>query len=181
MIQKYSIWRVLRVFFDDPVPREGFTIRWISKQIGLAPTSVKLYLDELSRERGHGYPLITRSKGISYPGYWPNRKSELFRFYKKMDMIFRLEESGVLEFISDKCSPHSIVLFGSASRGEDVKGSDIDIFVASSEKDINLSKYEDTLRRKISLHFCRDFNRLPEELRNNIVNGVILRGYLKVF
>ena len=181
MIQRYSIWRVLQVFFDDPAPREGFTIRWISKQIGLAPTSVKLHLDELSREGGPGYPLVTKSKGISYPAYWPNRTSELFRFYKRMDMIFRLEESGVLEAISEKCSPDVIVLFGSAARGEDVKGSDIDFFVASGERKLELRKHEDVLKRKISLHFSSTLNKLPKELRNNIINGVVLRGYLKVF
>lgn len=181
MIQKYSAWRVLRVFFDDPAPREGFTIRWISKQVGLAPTSVKLHLDELSREREHGYPLVTRSRGISYPVYWPNRTSELFRFYKKIDMIFRLEESGLLELISEQCSPDAIILFGSAARGEDVKESDIDLFVASGERELHLKKYENILKRRISLHFSSNFSKFPEELRNNIINGTVLRGYLKVF
>ena len=180
MIQNYSRWRVLRVFFDDPDPREGFTIRWISKEIGLATTSVKLHLDELSREKGEGYPLVTRSEGRSYPVYRANRSIELFRFYKKMDIIFRIRESGLLEFLSERCSPDSIVLFGSASRGEDVKGSDIDIFVASGEKSLDLKKYEGILKRPISLHFSRSFGRLPNELRNNIINGVILDGYLKV-
>lgn len=180
MIQNYSIWRVLRVFFDDPNPREGFTIRWISKEIGLAPTSVKLHLDELSKEKDHGYPLVIRSKGRSYLTYWANMASELFRFYKKMDMIFRLEESGILEKLSKEYSPDVIVLFGSASRGEDVKGSDVDLFLISSEKNLDLSKYEKILKRRISLHFSTHFNKLPEELRNNIINGIVLRGYLKV-
>ncbi len=180
MIQKYSIWRVLQVFFDDPMPKEGFTIRWISKQLELAPTSVKLHLDNLSREDMPGYPLVTRSRGISYPVYWPNRNSELFRFYKKMDMLFRLEESGILESILEHCSPDSVVLFGSASKGEDVKGSDVDLFVESDEKKMKTEKYEAVLKRNISLHFSSNINRLPKELRNNIINGIVMRGYLKV-
>ncbi len=181
MIQNYSTWRVLRVFFDDPAPSEGFTIRWISKQIGLAPTSVKLHLDRLSREEKHGYPLVTRSGGRSYPLFWPNRASELFRFYKKVDMIFRLEESGLLEFISEEFSPDAVVLFGSAARGEDVKESDVDIFLSSGEKRLDFRKYEKVLKRKISLHFSPSLGRLPKELRNNIINGIVLRGYLRVF
>jgi predicted nucleotidyltransferase len=181
MIQKYSIWRVLRVFFDDPSPREGFTIRYISREIGLAPTSVKLHLDLLASDRGPGYPLVTRSRGISYPVYTPNRNSDLFRFYKRMDMIFRLEESGLLEKIWNACSPDSIILFGSASRGEDVRESDIDLLVGSKEKSMDLKRFGGLLRRRISLHFAPDFGKLPNELKNNILNGVMLRGYLKVF
>ncbi|MFH1364695.1 MAG: nucleotidyltransferase domain-containing protein [Candidatus Aenigmatarchaeota archaeon] len=180
MIQNYSRWRVLQVFFDDPVPKEGFTIRWISRHIGLAPTSVKLHLDELSRE-DDGYPLVTRSEGRSYATYRANRNNEAFRFYKKMDMIVRIRESGLLEFLSYKCSPSSVILFGSAARGEDVMGSDIDIFVESVEKHLDLKEYENKLKRPISLHFSESLNKFPKELRNNIINGIILEGYLKVF
>lgn len=179
MIQNYSIWKVLRVFFDDPNPKEGFTIRWISTEIGLAPTSVKLHLDELTKEKGWGYPLAMRSKGRSYPTYWANQASELFRFYKRMDIIFRLEESGILEKIMEEHGPKAIVLFGSASRGEDVKGSDIDLFLHDVKGEPEIQDFEH-LKRNIQYHL-HPFNKIEKELRNNIINGIRLRGYLKVF
>lgn len=129
MIQKYGIWRVLRVFFDDPQARDGFTIRYISKKAGLATTSVRLHLEELCKEGQEGYPLVIKGKGISYPTYRANRESGLFRFYRRMDTLFRMEESGLLDKLWDELSPKAIVLFGSASRGEDVKESDVDIFI----------------------------------------------------
>jgi predicted nucleotidyltransferase len=181
MIQKYGIWKVLRVFFDDPQARDGFTIRYISKNAGLATTSVRLHLEELCKEGQEGYPLVIKGKGISYPTYRANRESQLFRFYKRMDMLFRLEESGLLEKLWDELSPRAIVLFGSASKGEDVKGSDIDLFILAKEKRIELGKHESLLKRKISLHFAAGINELPKELKNNVINGAILRGYVKVF
>ncbi len=181
MIQNYSTWRVLRVFFDDPLPEEGFTERWISRQAGLSLPSVRLHLKKLCDEGKEGFPLVKKYPGISYPVYRANRDNELFRFYKKMDMLFRLKECGLAEFLWEECSPHVVVLFGSASRGEDIKGSDADIFVAGKEKELDLKRFEDALKRKINLHFCRDINRLPKELRNNIINGIVLMGYLKVF
>ncbi len=181
MIQNYSRWKVLQVFFDDPNPKEGFTIRWISKHIDLASTSVKLHLDALSKEGKYGYPLVIRSKGVSYPTYWANSASELFRFYKKMDMLFRLEESKLLQFLSEKFHPRAVVLFGTASRGEDVRDSDVDIFLLAKEGKAELAKYEQFLKRKVELHFSDDINKVPKELRNNIINGTLLRGYLKVF
>jgi predicted nucleotidyltransferase len=181
MIQNYGIWKVLRAFFDDPSPAEGFTIRYISKCIGLASTSVRLHLEELTKETPEGYPLVTKGKGISYPTYRANRESGLFRFYKRMDTLFRMEESGLLERIWEELSPKAIVLFGSASRGEDVKGSDADLFILGKERKIDLGKYESLLKRKVSLHFAAELSELPKELRNNVVNGTVLRGYVKVF
>ena len=176
MIQNYSKWKVLRIFFDDPNPKEGFTIRWIAKQIKLAPTSVKLHLDALV---GEGF--VTKAEGRVYETYWPNREQQLFRFYKKIDMLVRLEESKLLEYIWDECTPKAVILFGSVIRGEDDQMSDIDLFVLAKERTLALEKYERGLKRKIQLHFSDNFQKLPKELKNNIVNGIIVRGYMKVF
>jgi hypothetical protein len=51
----------------------------------------------------------------------------------------------------------------------------------AKEEKIDLDKFEKILNRKINLFFSEDFSRLSKELRNNIINGVILKGYLKVF
>jgi len=72
-----------------------------------------------------------------------------------------------------------VVLFGSASRGEDTENSDIDLFLQSGESDINVEKYENALNRKISILFESDIRKLGKELLNNILNGHVLYGYLK--
>ncbi|MCD6464256.1 nucleotidyltransferase domain-containing protein [Candidatus Woesearchaeota archaeon] len=74
-----------------------------------------------------------------------------------------------------------IVLFGSCARGEDIETSDIDLFVQAKEKALSLTKYENLLNRKISLFFKQNFLKLSNELKNNIINGIVLKGYLKVF
>jgi len=188
LLQKYNKWKVLRVFFDDPNPKgAGFQLREISRKAGLAPTSVKMCLDELSKEPGPGkrragYPLIIKDRHRihGYPVYWANRASELFRFYKKTDMTLLIMESGLLEFLDEKCMPDAIVLFGSASRGEDVKDSDVDLYLQCKKKPLSLDKYEKTLNRRVQIFFEEKFNKLSPELRNNILNGIILKGYLKV-
>lgn len=67
-------------------------------------------------------------------------------------------------------------MFGSASKGDDLEESDIDLFVQAPEKKIKLAKYEKLLKRKISLFFEENFSRLSKELKNNILNGNILKG-----
>lgn len=176
MLQNYSRWRVLRPFFDDPVSQTGFTLRGLSQIVGLAPTATRLHVAALTRTG-----LVAHIPTRPYPTYHANQQSEQFRFYKKMDMLFQLEGSGLLDLLEVRCAPDSIILFGSASRGEDVAGSDIDVFLLASETSVNLKKYEVALKRQISLHFSKTFAALPAELRNNILNGIRLRGYLKVF
>ena len=182
MLQKYNKWKVLKVFFDDPNPKgAGFQLREISRKVNLAPTSVKNYLNELSNEKKRGYPLVIKSEHRihGYPVYWANRASELFRFLKKIDMIISIQESGLLDYLSEKCMPDVIILFGSASRGEDLKDSDVDLYLQCREKPLKLHKYENAIKRRIEIFFEKDFNKLSKELRNNIINGVILKGYLR--
>ena len=77
--------------------------------------------------------------------------------------------------------PKCIILFGSYSRGEDTETSDIDIFVEAKKQRIKIDKFEGVLKRKIEIHFNEDFNNYSKELKNNIINGDALYGYLEVF
>ncbi|MBW2988795.1 nucleotidyltransferase domain-containing protein [Candidatus Woesearchaeota archaeon] len=178
MLKKSNIYRVLEVFFDDPLPEGiGFQLREISRNIGLAPKSVKSYLKMLENEG-----LIAKKKHRihNYPVYYANRDGDYFRFLKRLNIITRIKESGLLGHISEKCMPETIILFGSASRGEDIKGSDIDLYIQCERKVMDLNRYERKLKREINPFFEKNFDRLSEELKNNILNGDRLKGYLKV-
>lgn len=178
MLQKDNRYKILRVFFEDPLPEGiGFQLREISRKVNVAPPSVKRYLQDLEKEE-----LIVKGKHRihGYPIYHANRDSEQFRLLKKLDTIMAIEESGLLEHLSS-CMPDVIILFGSASRGEDLRNSDLDIFIQCKERKMDLRKYEKQLHRKINLFFSESFKRLSNELKNNIVNGIILKGYFKGF
>ena len=178
MLKKDNIYKVLELFFDDPLPEGiGFQLREISRKIKLAPKSVKLYLEELEKEN-----LIIKKKHRihKYPVYYANRDHNYFKFLKILNIIRRIKESGLLDYLDEKCMPDVIVLFGSASKGEDVKNSDIDLFLECKEKKVDLFKYEQTLKRKINLFFEENFDKLSEELKQNIINGDKLKGYLRV-
>lgn len=179
MLQKDNRYRILKLFFEDPFPKDiGFQLREISRKVKLAPTSVKRYLNELEKEK-----LIIKKKHRihGYPVYYANRENEYFKFLKKIDIIQSIKESNLLDYLEDTCMPDAIILFGSASKGEDVKDSDIDLFLLCNEKKLTLDRYEKELKRKINIFFENDFNKLSKELKNNIINGIILSGYLKVF
>ena len=137
-----------------------------------------IYLSELEK---NNLILKLKHRIHKYPVYIANRDNENFRFYKKIDIIIFLKDLGLLNFMEKECMPDVIVLFGSASKGEDLLNSDLDLFLLCKEKKLNLDKFEKVIKRKINIFFSEDFNKLSKELRNNILNGVILKGYLKVF
>lgn len=179
MWKKYNKYRVLKVFFDDPLPKGGgMQLREISRKINLAPKSVGIYLKELEKE---GLVLRESHRVQGYPVYYANRDSEMFRMYKKLDMVSSIRESGLLDYMSDKLMPDVIVLFGSASRGEDTRESDIDLFAQCGEGKTDFARFEKLLNRKINVFFSEDFGGLSAELKNSIINGIVLKGYLKVF
>ena len=88
-------------------------------------------------------------------------------------------ESGIIAHIEEKLTPKCIVLFGSYQRGEDTEESDIDLFIEAKHKTINTKQFEKKLNRKVELHFNKSFTKYPQELKNNIINGIVLHGFLE--
>jgi len=159
-------------------PSNSHYLMDISRTIGLSHTSVKKNLVALVKSE-----ILTESiekKGErKFPVYKANTNNERFKSYKIMYNLTILLESGTIDFIEKILMPKSIVIFGSYRRGEDTEKSDIDIFVECAEDKLNLDNFEKKLQRKIQLHFNSDFNSYPKELKNNIINGVLMKGFLE--
>jgi predicted nucleotidyltransferase len=173
MFKDYTTYRVLQLFFDFPSKR--FHLREICRMAGLGMPSVRLHIKKLEK-----MGFIKKEKSGIYQTYI-STKNELFKLYKKIDLLVRLYESGLVNFLIENFLPNAIVLFGSASRGEDVETGNIDLLVVASEKDADLKIFEKRLNRKIALHFKPKISEIPKELLNNIINGILVYGYFKVF
>ncbi|MEK6859958.1 MAG: nucleotidyltransferase domain-containing protein [Nanoarchaeota archaeon] len=168
MIQKCSIIQVMEVFFKEPTSIHF--IREISKKIRLAPTSVKIYINNLLKEE-----LIISKKSKPFDGYVANRENEKFLFYKRLYNQYSLYE--LKEKIIDTLSPKAIVLFGSYDKGEDIESSDIDILLISKiKKDINLGIFEKELNRKINIMIISDLNELDKNIEKKIINATKIYG-----
>lgn len=174
MLDKYSRYRVLRVFLDNPL--ENFGLREISRLSKLSPPSVSRYLEEFESQ---GVIAKTEKKGM--PTYQALRENEDFIFYKKLGILYELHNSGLIEYLWQKLSPNAIILYGSYAKGESVEDSDIDFFIVGKEKQINLEEFEKKLHRNIHLIFEDNIKNIPPELKNNLINGIVLKGYFKVF
>jgi|SRR3989344_2534235 len=176
MLQKSSIEMVVNVFYRFPT-REH-TLKDISTHAKIAHTSVKQILKKLVIA-GLIKKKIEHKGKRKFPLYGANKKSKIFTQYKKIDNIRSIIESGIITYIEEELTPICVVLFGSYQRGEDAEESDIDLFVESKQKEISLKQFEKKLGRKIELHFKEHFTSYPKELKNNIINGIVLQGFLE--
>jgi predicted nucleotidyltransferase len=176
MIQKSSIWKTLSVFFAEPTSSQY--LKDISREIKIAHTSVKNNLLALLKEGLIEESVEKRGKR-KFPMYRAKRDSVAFTRYKRAYNLLAVLESGLAEHIESALSPRCIVLFGSYQRGEDTEGSDIDLFVECKTGQVGLQKFEKILKRKIELHFNESFTAYPKELKNNIINGSVLSGFLE--
>jgi predicted nucleotidyltransferase len=178
MLQNCSIMKVAGVFFDEPT-KEHYLIE-ISKKADIAHTSVKNYLNVLKKNS-----IINEKIEIKgtrkFPIYTAEINNKDYKEYKKIYNHLELLESGISAFLKEKLMPKVIVLFGSYRKGDDTEESDIDLFLECQKEDLDLSQFEKRLKRKIQLHFKTRFNHYPMELKNNIINGIVLEGYLEVF
>lgn len=176
MLQKSSMLRTAEIFFINPT-KKNYLMN-ISRNIKLAHTSVKKNLDKLVK-LGLITEFAEKKGGRKFPLYKANTDNKLFKEYKMIYNLSSLLESGLIKFIEEKLMPKSIIVFGSYQKGEDTENSDIDIFIECKEEELNLDKFKKKLDRNIQLHFKENFTLYSKELKNNIINGIVVSGFLE--
>jgi predicted nucleotidyltransferase len=140
-------------------------------------TQAGRYVKELEQES-----LLRKIQISSVIFYSADRSSQLFLIQKKLDNLRKIYASGLIEHINQHLSNPSMILFGSYSRGEDIEASDIDLYIESAQKTLNLKQFEKQLGRAIHLHIFESLTKIPRrELRNNIINGIPLSGFVEAF
>ena len=171
---------ILKLFLEHPESK--YHIREAARILRISPMTARKKLRELSKKG-----LLASKKDKLYIAYSANVESNVFKLNATFYMINKLYKSGVLDYLNTKLKPEAIVLFGSIAKGEYSAKSDVDLFVVSElKKKINLERFESKLGREIQL-FIYNHNKFKnmksknKELLNNILNGIVLRGYLEVF
>ncbi|MBI4738087.1 nucleotidyltransferase domain-containing protein [Candidatus Woesearchaeota archaeon] len=170
---KNNTYKILELFIEFPT--KDFSVRGIARQLKLSHATVLKYIADLEK-----LSFIKKKESTLYPTYFANTESQKYKFYKRNWLVFKIIESRIIDYIQKEVLPSSIVLFGSGAKATFTEKSDIDIFVEANETKLDLVKYEKKLNRKINLLFEQNINTLSKELRNNIINGVVLYGYIKI-
>jgi len=162
--------QIINLFYENP--NKEFYLRQIARITNIPKSTVARKLKQLLKEN-----LILKKKSEPYNYFIANQKNIIYRLKKKFYIIEKIYKSGLIEYLEKKTLPKAIVLFGSCAKGEFDKDSDIDIFINSSEIQLNLKDFH--LKHKINVFFEANVLKLSPELRQNILNGVLLYGMIK--
>ena len=152
--------------------------RAIAKKIGVSATAVMKSLPELQKQKLIVVKKDEESKRLSIE---LNGENNFVFQLKRVENLKLIYESGLSNYLENNFLGATIILFGSYSRGEDTIKSDIDIAVIGrKEKKIPLEKFENELQREIVINFYESFQKIEENLKNNILNGIILSGSVQL-
>ena len=152
----------------------SFNLRSLARALEVSSTAIAKALPGLEKNQIVKVKKDKESKRLSIE---LNRDSFTIIQLKRVENLRMIYESGLVNFLSDSFPGKTIVLFGSYSLGEDTIKSDIDIVIIDAkEKNIELSEYNKKLDRLIFLHFYPDFKKIGIPLKENILNGIVLKG-----
>ena len=159
-------------FFEDCYRR--INVREYAKIIGISPPTASGLLNNYKNEG-----LLLMEKYKNYILFYANKDSKQFIGLSKLYWACKIRE--LVEFIAKKTTTPTIVLFGSLSKAESKINSDIDIAIFAIKRELDLNHFEKKLKRKIQIFWFQSINTIKnKELANNIINGYVLNGTLRL-
>lgn len=166
-----EIFNELKPFFEDNYRR--INVREYARLRKISPPSASKRLAEWKKEG-----LLKKEEERVYIFYVANKESELFVNLSRVYWSCVLKEIGLLDKIEEEHLAPTIILFGSLSKAEVKKESDVDLAVLSkSERKLETHQFERKINRKIQIFCFKSKEEIKnKELLSNILNGYKVRG-----
>ncbi len=163
--------KVLSKIFEDPSKK--YYVRELAQEAKVNPNSVLNVVKEMEKEG-----LVKKETKKHITEIYAILDSPVFTARKLLFNLAKIYESKIIDFLVENYHPKAVILFGSYSRGEDIKKSDIDIaIVTDNQVIINVEKFEKTLNRKIHI-VPIEYKKISDELYINLINGIVVYGYI---
>lgn len=166
---------VIELFFDNPTREWHF--EEVIKEARIARSKADNWLKKFINEG-----LVRRiKKEGKMPYYISNYSSSRYKNKKKAFALNQLYKCGLLDHLDSLQNAKAIIIFGSFSRSDWYKESDIDIFIYGDPEGLKIASYETKLHRNIQLFICqnkKELEKFGSGLLRNIVTGNIVKGNL---
>ena len=161
----------LAPFMEDNYAR--INVREYARILKISPPTASKQLQCYLKEG-----LLKKEIDRQYYYFYADRESKLFIDLSRIYWKTKLEKSLFIKEIDGIFLNAVVILFGSLSKAEVKKESDIDIAIFSpTKKGFDVSKFEKKLNRKIQIFIFKDMNSVTnKELLNNILNGYKVTG-----
>jgi len=179
MLEKYALFKVLGALRN----RDELSVRECARRASVGTGTSKTQLDWLAKTGIAKRRIIGRTHLYSI-----DVSKALARQYKILFSLHEISESKLVEELIERFSEiSSIVLYGSAARGEDNDKSDIDILVVSRKKTrITGLKAERMLKRELTI-LSYSSQEWRDKARNDkvfydrvMIDGLVLYGEMPV-
>lgn len=162
----------LKPFFEDCYRR--INIREYAKIMKISPPTSSKLLNYYYKEG-----ILKMEVYKNYLFFYANNKSKEFVVLSRMYWQNKLNP--FLDYFEKKFVNPTIILFGSLSKTETKEDSDVDLAIFAYKRDLNLKQFEKKIGRKIQIFWFKNIENIGDkELTNNIINGYILTGKLKL-
>lgn len=167
---------ILSFLFDNA--GKSFNARNLAKSLEVSQTAISKALPGLVKEE---LVKVEKDKISGRLSIELNRDNRRVINIKRVSNLKEIYESGLLEFLYEKFPSATIVLFGSFSFGEDTIDSDMDIaIIGAKEMSVNLKNFSKRLHKEIFLHFYESLIGVNKNLKENILNGIVLKGGIEL-
>lgn len=167
--------KVMELFFENPTREWHF--EEIVKEADISRSKADNWLKKFVKDG-----LIRRIKKRGrMPFYISSYTSSGYKNKKRLFALNRLYESGFLNHLHSLKKAKTVILFGSFSRSDWYKNSDIDIFIYGDPEKLKIAEYELKLHRNIQLFICQnreELAKLGDGLIRNIIKGNLIKGSL---
>lgn len=166
---------VIELFFNNPTRQWHF--EEILKEAKITRSKSNKWLKKFVKQG-----LVKRIKERSkMPYFISNYESPEYRNGKKIFALNKLHDSGLLNHLYSLEKASAVVIFGSFSRSDWYKDSDIDVFIYGNSEGLKIADYELKLHREIQLFICenkKELTKLGSSLIRNIIKGNLIKGNL---
>lgn len=167
--------KILNLFFDYPSKEWHF--EEIVKKAEIARGRANEWLKRFVKDN-----LIKRVKTQNkMPHYISNYFSCEYKNKKRVFAFTKLYESKLLNHLASLQNAKTVILFGSFSRSDWYKNSDVDVFIYGDPDGLKIADYEARLGRDVHLFVCQnneELKRLGAGLIRNILQGNVIKGNL---
>lgn len=161
------------LFYDHPSKHWHF--EQLRQESGLSRAQTNEWIQKLRKDN-----LVVRTKPRGkMPYYTANYHHQHYQNGKRLYALQQLYHSGFLDYITSLERAETVVLFGSFSRSDWYKESDIDIFVYGDIEHLRLGPYLSKLHREVQLFTGKteeDLQKMGPALLRNIIKGITLKG-----
>ena len=153
------------------------------------------HFEELRRETGISKPQLanwlkrfqeqgiikkTKKKG-KMPYYTQVFENKDYQNKKRIFALKKMSENGLLSHLSNLRKAKAIIVFGSYSRYDWHRNSDVDIFIYGNDEGFEQGKYELKLGREIQVHTAKNKKELKKinKVLPYIVEGYFVKGSMQ--